>query len=131
MGSSIHGITCDCAEPRRLVEFWSAALGYRESGVDEEGGSIVHPDGLSPRLLFLKVPEGKVVKNRVHLDLTPDTAMEAEVERLMRLGARKIRLVAEYEDDVFTVMQDPEGNELCVEQPRGADRPGKIASTRQ
>lgn len=81
-------------------------------------------------MLFLKVPEGKVVKNRVHLDLTPDTAMDAEVERLIRLGARKVRLVAKCEDDVFTVMQDPEGNEFCVEQPR-ADQPGKMVCAQQ
>jgi hypothetical protein len=62
----------------------------------------------------LKVPEGKSVKNRVHLDLTPERTMREEVSRLERFGARVVR-VFDDQWDVFTLMQDPEGNEFCVE----------------
>lgn len=117
MTSAIHSITFDCACPTVLAAFWSAALGYpMDEHADDDGASVSHPDGVGPRLLFLPVPEGKTVKNRVHLDLRPPTDMDTEVERLVSLGARKLRRVAEYEDDIFTVMQDPEGNEFCIEQ---------------
>jgi hypothetical protein len=77
------------------------------------------PTGSGPRLLFLKVPEGKSAKNRIHLDLQAEGGMEAEVERLVRLGARRLRVVHENPGDFFTVMQDPEGNEFCVEAGPG------------
>jgi len=115
MASSIHSITFDCAEPARLAAFWAAAVGYVVEGADEEGASVVAPSGAGPRLLFLRVPEGKAVKNRVHLDLQPADSMQAEVERLEKLGASALRLVEE-DGSRFTVMQDLEGNEFCVER---------------
>jgi hypothetical protein len=116
MALTVHSMTFDCADPERLARFWAAALGSRLAGVDEAAASVASPGGLGPRLLFLKVLEGKTIKNRVHLDLASEGAMEAEVERLVRLGARRVRLVEEEGDfGVFTVMQDPEGNEFCVE----------------
>lgn len=115
MPSIIRSITFDCADPQSLARFWAAATGYTVEGADEEGANVVSPDSSGPRLLFLKVPEGKIVKNRVHLDLRPADSMQAEVERLQGLGARTLRLVEE-DGSRFTVMQDPEGNEFCVER---------------
>ncbi|MDP9382202.1 MAG: VOC family protein [Chloroflexota bacterium] len=117
MASSIECITFDCAEPQRVAAFWAAALGYEKGG--ENGGWIWlrDPRGVGPLLGFDRVPEPKVVKNRMHLDLKPSDTMEAEVERLRGLGAREVRLVTNDPDEMHTVMQDPEGNEFCVVRP--------------
>jgi len=118
MAASIHSITFDCADPARLAAFWMAALGYVvEEGCvpDEEGAALVDPHGRGPRLLFQPTPEGKSVKNRLHLDLRPDDSMNATVERLLSMGGRKVAAF-DWEYGVWTVMQDPEGNEFCVER---------------
>jgi hypothetical protein len=109
MKSAIRSLTFDCADPARQAEFWAAVLGYKVEEVDEEGALVVDPTGQQPRLLFIIVPEGKTAKNRLHFDLTPDTTREAEVQRLVGLGATI------YQEFGFTVMKDPEGNEFCVE----------------
>lgn len=138
-------VTIDCAQPARLAEFWALALGYVPSpppvgfgsweewfthyGVPEEewdqGASLSDPDEMGPSLSFLQVPELKVAKNRLHLDIqvgggrnTPwevrwPRVIEA-VERLTAAGATVIR-----EDELrgkpdHVVMADPEGNEFCV-----------------
>ena len=75
--------------------------------------SSCDPSGPSGSLYFQPVPESKVVKNRLHLDLRPSGSMAAEVARLEELGATVVRRVDE-EGSFWTVMQDPEGNELCV-----------------
>jgi hypothetical protein len=136
----------DCADPRRLAEFWCAALGYvpapppggAESwdawfaslGVPEEergdGATINDPDGRRPPLCFLKVPEGKVGKNRLHVDVRvgggrqrPHAerwgAVTAAYERLTRLGATEVARYdgADGRPDHY-VMADPEGNEFCL-----------------
>lgn len=113
MASKISTITIDCANPARLAEFWTAALGYKLQDIDEEDALIVGPEGQNSRVLFQVVPEGKTVKNRVHLDLTPEDTREAEVERLIGLGATV------YQQFDWTVMLDPEGNEFCVETGPG------------
>lgn len=114
MAPSVHSITFDCANPRRLAGFWAAAIGYDIKRMEDDLASVVDPAGNSPRLLFLRVPEEKTVKNRVHLDLRAAGRMEDEVERMIGLGARRLTVFDE-PDDMFTVMQDPEGNEFCVE----------------
>lgn len=116
MTLTVHSITFDCVEPRRLAEFWSAALDFTTERMEDDLASVEDPRGEVPRLLFLQVPEEKPVKNRVHLDLRAGD-MEAEVERLVGLGATKLRVFDFGSGDVFTVMQDPEGNEFCVEVP--------------
>lgn len=121
MTAHIHSVTFDCADPVKLATFWQAALGYIiEPGnvPDEEGAGIVDPHGHGPRVLFQPVPEGKIAKNRVHLDLQPHDSMDAEVARLEQIGGRKIKTFHE-PYGVWTVMHDPEGNEFCVE--RGPD----------
>ena len=118
---------CDAADPHAIAAFWSRALGYvAEPGYDDPGGaSIVDPAGVGPAIGFLRVPEGKTAKNRVHIDIRvagePPWGM-AEREQLIR--AKVTELVADgatfvredfYDDDLgHVVMLDPEGNEFCV-----------------
>lgn len=136
-------VTFDCADPRRVGEFWQEALGYVTPPVPpgfeswdaldaslppERQGSAwacQDPDGVGPRLFFQRVPEGKTVKNRVHLDVRVGTgltgdervaALEAEASRLEVLGASRVRLlVADGFNESCLVMQDVEGNEFCLD----------------
>jgi predicted enzyme related to lactoylglutathione lyase len=108
------GLVLDCAEPNRLAEFWSAALGYVTLG---EAGSyvlLVDETGVKPKLLLQRVPEAKAGKNRMHLDIeTP--AVDDEARRLVALGARRVEVAARSEHGTrWVVMADPEGNEFCV-----------------
>jgi hypothetical protein len=139
-------VVFDCADPDRLARFWATALHYRvqdppdgftsweawlaDAGVPESewnsASAIVDPDGAGPRIYFQRVPEGKVVKNRVHLDLNASSKREvgsdegrrrvdAEVERLRSEGATVVRPGGEERGEYWVVMQDPEGNEFCVQ----------------
>lgn len=105
---------CDADDPQRLAAFWALALGYvKEAGFGEaDNASIVDPDGRGPAIGFLKVPEGKSAKNRVHLDFRADDR-NAEVERVVALGATVVdqQSVGPLQ---WTVLQDPEGNEFCI-----------------
>jgi predicted enzyme related to lactoylglutathione lyase len=106
----------DSADPRRAADFWQEALGWRRTHESEQEVVLEPPagspaDGVSPDLLFLRVPEGKTVKNRLHLDLRPDD-QQAELARLLALGAR--RADVGQDDPSWIVLQDPEGNELCL-----------------
>ncbi len=113
MPSRVETLTIDCARPERLAGFWAEVLGYELRGSDEEGAEIVDPGGAGVPLLFIAVPEGKSVKNRLHLDLRPPVSIATEVERLKTLGATELRVVEEG-GSFWTVMLDPEGNEFCV-----------------
>lgn len=109
--SRIGAITFDCADPERLAEFWATVLGYQRREPSGEFLVLADPAGTGPRLLFGKVPEPKIAKNRVHIDLSaPNTA---EIERLIGLGATLVDTV-ERPNGGWTVMRDPEGNEFCV-----------------
>jgi predicted enzyme related to lactoylglutathione lyase len=117
VASLLDTVTVDCADPHRLAEFWAASLDWRVADEDEEG-AFVSPAGTTDEtpwqgLFFQKVPEGKVVKNRVHLDLRPADSMAAEVERSIALGAT-IQGRVDVENSFWTVMLDPEGNEFCI-----------------
>ena len=114
MSSLVEALTVDCRDPRPLAEFWAAALGYRLEDVDDRNASIVPAEGATGwALSFWVVPEGKVAKNRLHLDLSPPDTMAAEVDRLVEAGATVQGRVDE--DGIFwTVMLDPEDNEFCV-----------------
>jgi len=106
-------ITFDAAEPERLAAFWAAATG-RTVAQAAPGFAMLAPDEHDQRMLFLKVPEGKVAKNRMHLDFgVPDR--EAEIARLVDLGATRHDTRREYGVE-WTVLTDPEGNEFCVAQ---------------
>ena len=117
---SLQCITVDAHNPKALAEFWAEALGWTvgEDG-DDIGWWIEHelndPKKTGfPDILFLKVPDSKVVKNRLHLDLRPDN-QAAEVARLESLGAKKIDIGQSTDPDTtWVVMADPEGNEFCI-----------------
>ena len=110
----IVNVTFDCADPRPLAEFWSRALGYTAKDVGESFAFLAPPTEGQPNLPFLKVPEARTAKNRVHVDLAGGDR-EAEVERLVGLGATRGETHTEL-GVTWTVLQDPEGNELCVAQ---------------
>ncbi len=112
----IQCLCIDSRDPATVASFWESALGWRRT-VDNEDQVVLEPpegspeDGVAPDLLFLKVPEDKAVKNRLHLDLRP-VDRDAEVARLEALGARRID-VGQREVS-WVVMADPEGNEFDV-----------------
>ncbi|MFI6478502.1 VOC family protein [Nonomuraea sp. NPDC050663] len=119
---------CDAADPHGLAAFWAIALGYvAEPGYDEpDGASIVDPDGVDPAIGFLRVPEGKTAKNRMHIDIRVagepswdtaerEKAIRAKAAELVAAGAAVVREVSYGEQRLdHVVMTDPEGNEFCV-----------------
>ncbi len=138
-------VTFDCADPAALAAFWAEVLGYRldspppgfatwEAALEAWGvpperrndrSAVSDPDGTGPRLFFQRVPEGKTAKNRVHLDVRAApglagedrmAALEQEATRLAGLGATRLQRFEP--DDLHAghvVMQDPEGNEFCLD----------------
>ncbi|MDP9226013.1 MAG: VOC family protein [Actinomycetota bacterium] len=117
MTLEIQCLTIDCKDPDRLAGFWASVLGYEttyQSAPEEQGErevAISEPGG-GWELLFLEAPDEKVVKNRLHLDLRPEDR-DAEVDRLVALGARKID-IGQGPEVTWVVLADPEGNEFCV-----------------
>lgn len=118
MTLNISAVTFDCEHAATLAAFWSAALGRPIDPGQEEDGSFfasigrAEPTPGAPILMFIKVPEGKTAKNRVHLDLDASDRA-AEVERLVALGATVVHDRDEY-GTRWTTLADPEGNEFCV-----------------
>lgn len=136
-------ITFDCAEPERVARFWCEVLGYvappppagfptwaayELSRPPQDQGAwfaCSDPSGAGPRLYFQRVPEGKVAKNRVHLDVRVGTGLvgaerlatlQAECARLIALGAVCVQvLTADEDNESCIVMQDVEGNEFCLD----------------
>jgi predicted enzyme related to lactoylglutathione lyase len=111
----LDSLSFDCADPMWVAAFWAAALGFSQPDAESgpQGAWIDDPSGRTSGIYFQPVPEAKIAKNRVHLDLRPAVAMDAEVERLVGLGASVLGRVDE-EGSFWTVMRDPEGNEFCV-----------------
>lgn len=121
-------VTFDCAEPERVARFWCDVLGYVITLPSDGKGSWAacsDPTDEGPRMYFQCVPEGKVAKNRVHLDVRVGTglvgeerlaALEAERDRLIPLGAVCVQvLYADDENESCISMQDIEGNEFCID----------------
>ncbi|MEU0498727.1 VOC family protein [Mycobacterium sp. NPDC006124] len=109
MGLRFSEICIDADDVDALSRWWSEALGW-PAETDEDGDVLLRtPAG--PDWLFLRVPDRKVVKNRIHFDFTPDD-QDAEVRRLIALGARRVD-VGQGEQS-WVVLADPEGNEFCV-----------------
>lgn len=122
MTSKFTDLAIDCADPSALARFWCSVLDYE---VQEEADGFItigspsvpergdRPGPVPPTLTFAHVPEGKIVKNRLHIDVNPtDRAQEDEVRRLLDLGAR--RADVGQGDESWVVLADPEGNEFCV-----------------
>ena len=118
----IASVTFDCSDALVVGTFWSAALDrpldpqasseYAAIGFAGRRDSVGWAPADDPTWLFVQVPEAKVAKNRVHLDvMAPD--VDAEVARLVDLGATRVADMEEY-GYTWTVMTDPEGNEFCV-----------------
>jgi len=139
------GLTFDCAHPGKLAEFWALALDYEQPAPPEgfaswpewltsmdvpedewdDGAYLSDPAGRKPTLSFLKVPEGKVVKNRLHIDVKAGGGRQTPwdvrwpkvldmVERLKAAGATEVRVHDVDGRSDHVEMTDPEGNEFCV-----------------
>ena len=121
MTSFVSHTTIDCSDAYELSTWWKELLGYVDLADDpnrpgDEECMIVDPD-TGHRLLFIEVPEGKAVKNRIHLDLRPRAGtQEDEVRRVRQMGAREIadRRGQYGPGSGWVVMADPEGNEFCI-----------------
>jgi glyoxalase superfamily protein len=121
VAARITEIIIDCDDPRGLARFWADVLGYDVVPDEDEDEQVVEirPAGtqvktsIVPSLLFIKVPEPKTVKNRLHLDInTTDADQETELQRLLSLGATRVDIG---QGDVhWHVLADPEGNEFCL-----------------
>ncbi|MDQ0867683.1 putative enzyme related to lactoylglutathione lyase [Arthrobacter sp. V1I9] len=113
----IQSLCIDSTDPKVAADFWEKALGWRRT-YEADDEIVLEPpagspeEGVSPDLLFLKVPERKEVKNRLHLDLRPKDR-DAEVARLEGLGAERIS-VGQGPEVTWVVLADPDGNEFCV-----------------
>jgi len=118
---------CDADDPQRIAAFWARALRYvPEPGFEgPDNASIVDPDGRGPAIGFLRVPEGKTAKNRMHIDirvageppwdpLDHERLVRERVAELVTAGATLVREEL-YDGELgHVVMLDPEGNEFCV-----------------
>jgi predicted enzyme related to lactoylglutathione lyase len=107
----------DARDPSSIASFWEEALGWRRTSEDPDEVVLGPPsasaeDGVAPDLLFLRVPESKTLKNRLHLDLRP-VDQQAEVARLEALGAVRVS-VGQSSEVTWVVLADPDGNEFCV-----------------
>ena len=113
MSAFISNVTFDCRDPRRLAPFWGAVTGYTVLVEQDDFVALQAPDqrGLR-RILFYRVPEPKVSKSRMHVDLAAKEP-DAEIERLVGLGAQIVERRAGHGTS-WTVMLDPEGNEFCI-----------------
>jgi hypothetical protein len=129
--SRLRSIVFDCAQPSALARFWAAALGYTVRPYDEAEidrlraagftietapSVVIDPPGAGPTIWFNRVPEPKLTKNRVHLDLNLDRL--GDVEQLIELGATTLRSADEVPDEPWFVMADPEGNEFDAFVPQ-------------
>ena len=115
MGCRFTELVIDAADPRTQAEWWAEVLGYRVLDSDDETVEIGTGENTFPTLLFAKVPEGKSVKNRLHIDVNASSGstQAAELERLLKMGAKKVD-VGQGDDVSWVVLADPEGNEFCL-----------------
>jgi hypothetical protein len=120
MGARLTELVIDCRDPNRVAEFWAAVLDYTvinrgPKGEVEIGSSTSHKGASgAPTLVFVPVPEGKTVKNRIHIDVNPtETDQSNELRRLLRLGARRVH-VGQGQDVSWIVLADVEDNEFCL-----------------
>ncbi|HEY4152860.1 MAG TPA: VOC family protein [Pseudolysinimonas sp.] len=120
MSIRIQCVVVDAADPAILATFWQEALGWRRTHETADEVVLEPPagspeDGVAPDLLFERIPEKKVGKNRLHLDLRPQDQV-AEADRLVQLGARRVEMDPA-DTASWILMADPEGNEFCLLRP--------------
>ena len=126
-----YSIVVDCADVAVQARWWAEVLEWRVVYEAEDEVVVVPPRALDeslqipldeqgPGMVFIPVPEGKSVKNRLHIDLAPgpNDDHEAEVARLEELGATRVNIGQDESKVPWVVMADPEGNEFCVLTPR-------------
>jgi hypothetical protein len=113
VASKFTELEIDCADPGALARFWCSVLGYEVLDSGDGEGVVTIGGPAPPTLTFARVPEGKTIKNRLHMDVSPtDRDQDEEVQRLLDLGARYADVG---QGDVsWVVLADPEGNEFCV-----------------
>ncbi|MFD0142211.1 MULTISPECIES: VOC family protein [unclassified Streptomyces] len=117
MASLVRHVTFDCSDAYGLATFWAEVLDGKVSDEDAPGDPEALVHSAAADLLFVQVPEGKTVKNRVHLDLRPeDRSRDAEVERLLAVGATMVGDHRNADGTGWATLADPEGNEFCVER---------------
>jgi catechol 2,3-dioxygenase-like lactoylglutathione lyase family enzyme len=122
-----YSVVVDCRDVAAQSRWWAEALGWRVAYQTAHEAGLVPPHALDqprevpllergPGLVFVPVPEGKTLKNRLHIDLAPPPGgdQEAEVRRLEALGARRVDVGQDPDEATWVVMADPEGNEFCV-----------------
>ncbi len=112
MALHLFSVTFDADDPRALAGFWAGVTGYTVESPANEFAMLTGDGSVGPRFMFIRVPEGKTAKNRVHFDLgAPD--LDAEVDRVLGLGAS---LVGRHDEFGLTwaTLRDPEGNEFCI-----------------
>jgi catechol 2,3-dioxygenase-like lactoylglutathione lyase family enzyme len=123
MASRISELVINCADPERLAGFWSEVLGYVELGREDDGSIEIGPPdvgfgGRQPTLILSPSGEPRTGKLRLHIDVNPtDRDQEAELERLLALGARPAD-VGQTGAESWHVLADPEGNEFCLLRTR-------------
>ncbi|RBY87154.1 VOC family protein [Blastococcus sp. TBT05-19] len=134
MACQLSELVVDCRDPEALAAFWAAVLDYRVLGQEDDGSVEIGPEagfgGPAPTLVFGAVAQPTPGKLRLHIDVNPtDRDQEAELERLLSLGARPAD-VGQTGDEGWYVLQDPEGNEFCLlstRLPSGQQpRPGAV-----
>jgi hypothetical protein len=104
----------DCQDPHRVADFWRQVLGYEEREREDDIVVIAGAPGTGPFLVFLRVPDRKTVKNRLHVDVcATDQEQAAELERLLALGAKPVE-IGQTGEESWHVLADPEGNEFCL-----------------
>jgi len=115
---SLHHVVIDAHDLPTLARFWAGVLRWQILS-EREREVVIGPDvGAPVGICFMPVTDRKVVKNRLHLDLNPGSDdREAEIERIIALGARRID-IGQTGTETWTVLADPEGNEFCILRPK-------------
>ena len=118
MAASLLAVIVDCEEPESLAAFWAVALKYSVAKRNPGEYEASDPAGVGAPLYFMQVPEPRVGKNRLHIDLVTEESLDGEVARLVSAGATFVQTrqdpVTHENPDRWTVLLDPEGNVFCV-----------------
>ncbi|BCT77999.1 glyoxalase [Sinomonas cyclohexanicum] len=119
MASRISELVLKCADPELLAQFWCGVLGYVEIDREDVGLIEIGPPeagfgGLQPTIILMPGTDARTDRLALHIDVNPvDRDQDAELERLLALGARRLDL-GQPDDASWYVLADPEGNEFCL-----------------